>query len=93
MSGGRVSNRAASASKRFSSTPVKISKKSDVRRVSGLDRDVVVDDGDDTFSQLSPININDDSGESDDEELHSVHNEPTSPSLSRVSLSSVSSAR
>lgn len=82
----------ASASTHFSSTPVKISNRSDVRRVSGLACDVLVDDDEDTFSQLSPININYDSGDSD-EELQSVQSEHTSPSLSRASLSSVSPVR
>lgn len=83
----------AAASTRFSSTPVKSSNRSDVHRVSGLDCDVLVDDNEeDTFSQLSPININYDSGDSD-EELQSVQNEHPSPSLSRGSLSSVSSVR
>lgn len=87
MSSIRMPRCAASASTRFSSTPVK---KSYVRRVSGLDCDVLVDDEEDTFSQLSPIRINNDSGDSDDEELQNEH---TSPSLSRVSLSSVSPVR
>lgn len=82
----------AAASTRFSSTPVKITNRSDVCRVNGLDCDVRVDDEEDTFSQLSPVNINYDSGDSD-EELQSVLNEHTSPSRSRVSVSSISPVR
>lgn len=92
MSGGRKPNCLTSASARLSSTPVKITNRPDVRRVGGLDCGVLVDDEEDAFSQLSPININYDSGDSD-EELQSVQNEHTSPSLSRVSLSSVSPVR
>lgn len=93
MSRGRMLNCPTSATTRLSSTPVKSSNRSDVCRVSGLDCDVLVDDDEeDTFSQLSPININYDSGDSD-EELQSVQNEHPSPSLSRVSQSSVSPVR
>lgn len=89
MSGGRMPSCPASASAGFSSTPVKISNRPDIRRVGGLDCDVLVDN-EDAFSQLSPINY--DSGDSD-EEIQFVPNEHASPSLSRMSASSVSPLR
>lgn len=92
MSRGRVPSCAAAASAYLSSTPVKGSNRCDVRRPSGLDCDDLVEDDEDTFSQLSPIHINYDSSESD-EELQSVQDEHASPSLSRRSLSSVSPVR
>lgn len=70
----------ASASKGFSSTPVKKTRNDkEFQKNTGLD-DGVVSDDEDTFSLLSPIYH--DSFDSDDEELGS---EQTSPSASRLS--------
>lgn len=54
MSAGRMPNCPASASKSFSSTPVKTSQRKDLHTSKGLD-DGVLSDDEDTFSLLSPI--------------------------------------
>lgn len=72
----------ASASKGFSSTPVKTSHDKDFQNNTGLDGGVVSDD-EDTFSLLSPIYH--DSFDSDEEELGSVAAQQASPRLSRDS--------
>ncbi|KAM7003328.1 coiled-coil domain-containing protein 34 [Tautogolabrus adspersus] len=54
MSGGRMPNCPASASKGFSSTPVKANPRKDYHTSKGLDNGVLSDD-EDTFSLLSPI--------------------------------------
>ncbi|XP_030281853.1 coiled-coil domain-containing protein 34 [Sparus aurata] len=64
MSGRRLPNCPASASKDFSSTPVKTSQRQDFRTAKGSD-DGVLSDDEDTFSLLSPIYH--DSFDSDDD--------------------------
>ncbi|XP_067445342.1 coiled-coil domain-containing protein 34 isoform X2 [Thunnus thynnus] len=54
MSGGRMPTSPASASKGFSSTPVKSSRGKDLHISNGMD-DGVLSEDDDTFSLLSPI--------------------------------------
>ncbi|XP_073328238.1 coiled-coil domain-containing protein 34 [Pagrus major] len=89
MSGGRLSNCPASASKDFSSTPVKTSQRRDFRPSRGLD-DGVLSDDEDTFSLLSPIYH--DSFDSDDE-LELSPAQQTSPRQSDNSSLSVSPVR
>lgn len=54
MFAGRMPTSPASASKGFSSTPVKSSRGKDLHISNGID-DGVLSDDDDTFSLLSPI--------------------------------------
>lgn len=69
----------ASASKGFSSTPVKVKENKDFQKITGLD-DAVVSDDEDTFSLLSPIYHDSfDSDESDEEQLESVPAQQMSP--------------
>ncbi|XP_044047845.1 coiled-coil domain-containing protein 34 isoform X2 [Siniperca chuatsi] len=87
MSGRRMPNCPASASKGFSSTPVKTSQGKDFHTSKGLD-DGVLSDDEDTFSLLSPIYH--DSFDSD-EDLEPSPAQQTSPrqSNSRLSVSPV----
>uniref|UniRef100_A0A3P8SUC9 Coiled-coil domain containing 34 n=1 Tax=Amphiprion percula TaxID=161767 RepID=A0A3P8SUC9_AMPPE len=79
MSGGRMPSCPASASKGFSSTPVKTSLGKDIHASKGLD-DGILSDDEDTFSLLSPIYH--DSFDSDEEDLESVPARHASPRLS-----------
>ncbi|XP_008285326.1 coiled-coil domain-containing protein 34 [Stegastes partitus] len=75
MSGDRMPSCPATASKGFSSTPVKTSLGRDIHASKGLD-DGILSDDEDTFSLLSPIYH--DSFDSDQEDLESVSAEQTS---------------
>ncbi|XP_029289584.1 coiled-coil domain-containing protein 34 isoform X2 [Cottoperca gobio] len=89
MSGGRMTNCPASASKCFSSTPVKTSQGKDLHGSKGLDNGVLSDE-EDTFSLLSPIYH--DSFDSDKDLEHSPASQtsPWQSDNSRLSLSPVS---
>ncbi|XP_041651655.1 coiled-coil domain-containing protein 34-like [Cheilinus undulatus] len=89
MSGRRMPNCPASASKGFSSTPVKTNLGKDHHKPVGLE-DGVLSDDEDTFSLLSPIYH--DSFESDEELEHSPAQQ-TSPRQSNNSRPSVSPVR
>ncbi|XP_037623843.1 coiled-coil domain-containing protein 34 [Sebastes umbrosus] len=89
MSGGRMPDCPASASKGFSSTPVKASQGKDLHTSKGLD-DGVLSDDEDTFSLLSPIYH--DSFDSD-EDLELSPAQQTSPRQSDTSRLSVSPDR
>ncbi|XP_039988769.1 coiled-coil domain-containing protein 34 isoform X2 [Xiphias gladius] len=78
MSRGRMPNCPASASKGFSSTPVKTSGGKDLHTSRGSD-DGVLSGDEDTFSLLSPIYH--DSFDSDEEDLEPSPAEQTSPRL------------
>uniref|UniRef100_A0A1A7W9N9 Coiled-coil domain containing 34 n=1 Tax=Iconisemion striatum TaxID=60296 RepID=A0A1A7W9N9_9TELE len=81
MSGVRIMPKCpASASKGFSSTPVKTGQRADFQVSKGLD-DGVVSDDEDTFSLLSPIYH--DSFDSDEEELGSTQASPRHNNHSR----------
>ncbi|XP_049928485.1 coiled-coil domain-containing protein 34 [Epinephelus moara] len=89
MSAGRMPNCPASATKGFSSTPVKSTQGKDTHTSKGLDDDVLSDD-EDTFSLLSPIYH--DSYDSEEELEHSPAQQ-TSPRHSDSSRLSVSPVR
>ncbi|XP_058502326.1 coiled-coil domain-containing protein 34 [Solea solea] len=90
MSGGRMPNCPASASKGFSSTPLKSSSGKEIPSPTGLE-DGVLSDDEDTFSLLSPIYH--DSFDSDEEELELSVAELTSPRPSDHSELSISPVR
>ncbi|XP_047452632.1 coiled-coil domain-containing protein 34 [Mugil cephalus] len=85
MSGGRMPNCPASASKGFSSTPVKTSQRKDPHISKGLE-DGIISDDEDTFSLLSPIYH--DSFDSDEEDQESIPDRLNSPRQSDESSSS-----
>ncbi|KAK5620162.1 hypothetical protein CRENBAI_001233 [Crenichthys baileyi] len=90
MSERRMPKFPASASKGFSSTPVKTNQEKNFHTVQGLDNGVVSDD-EDTFSLLSPIYH--DSFDSDEEDLGFIAAQQTSPRLSEDSRLCASTPR
>ncbi|XP_070764164.1 coiled-coil domain-containing protein 34 [Enoplosus armatus] len=88
MSGGRMPNCPASASKGFSSTPVKTSQGKDFHTSKGLDDGVLTDD-EDTFSLLSPIYHDSFDSDEDLEPSPGQHTSPKQSDDSRLSVSPV----
>lgn len=88
MPGGRMPNCPASASKGFSSTPVKTSQGQDYYTSNGLD-DGVLSDDEDTFSLLSPIYHDSFDSDEDLEPSPAQHTSPMQSDKSRASVSPV----
>lgn len=88
MPGGRMPNCPASASKGFSSTPVKTSQGQDYHTSNGLD-DGVLSDDEDTFSLLSPIYHDSFDSDEDLEPSPAQHTSPMQSDKSRASVSPV----